>query len=533
VIRAGQKVFGVLILVALAAAGEATIPLYGAAAGVGAAGSAGSEPSIVDALAPDFDGDGYADLVVGALNEDVDAAVDAGGVNVIYGSAGGLTTAGDQFFSQATTNVEGVPESGDWFGLSVAAGDFDGDGFADLAVGVPGEDAGKGAVEVLYGSASGLSASGDQLWTQDSAGILGVGEDGDLFGFALTAGRFDADPYADLAIGIPSEDLDSTGEGAVTVLSGSSGGLASTGNQLFTQDSSGIEDQAEAGDGFGWALASADFGRGSRADLAIGVPFEGLHQGSEGAVNVLYGSTSGLGSNGDQLWSQDELGLAEDSDSGDYFGWSLAAADFGLGTRADLAVGVPYEDVNATDQGAVNIVYGTPDGLSSAGAQLWHQDSFDIDDQGSSFDDFGFSLAAGNFGRGARADLAVGVPYEDLPGLPDAGLIHVLYGTPGGISYQDGELWTQNDPDVENSAEAGDVFGLALSAANFGNSAEADLVIGVPFEDLGIVNAGAVHVLSGSPDGVTAVGERFYSQNYVGIEDQTEPEDRWASGLVT
>ena len=71
-------------------------------------------------------------------------------------------------------------EAGDQFGAVLTTGDFNGDGYADLAVGVPGEDVGSisdaGAVHVLYGSVSGLTSTWDQLWTQDSPGVPGVAQ---------------------------------------------------------------------------------------------------------------------------------------------------------------------------------------------------------------------------------------------------------------------------------------------------------------------------------------------------------------------
>ena len=74
------------------------------------------------------------------------------------------------------------------FLLSVQA-DFNGDGFGDLAIGVPGENSSQGAVNVLYGSATGLVATNNQFWTQDSTGVLDIAEAGDAFGSALAAAR--------------------------------------------------------------------------------------------------------------------------------------------------------------------------------------------------------------------------------------------------------------------------------------------------------------------------------------------------------
>src|SRR5215203_3335807 len=67
--------------------------------------------------------------------------------------------------------------------------DFNGDGAADLAIGAPGENSSSGVVHVLYGSATvGLTATGSQLWSQDSPGIAGGAENGDVFGETLAAG---------------------------------------------------------------------------------------------------------------------------------------------------------------------------------------------------------------------------------------------------------------------------------------------------------------------------------------------------------
>jgi FG-GAP repeat len=106
-------------------------------------------------LQADFNNDGAADLAIGVPFEWVGAVQDAGAVHVLYGSAGGLEGPGSQFFTQDTPGVPGTVDQLDHLGFGLATGDFDQDGFADLAIGVPGEDIGMigsaGAVVALYG----------------------------------------------------------------------------------------------------------------------------------------------------------------------------------------------------------------------------------------------------------------------------------------------------------------------------------------------------------------------------------------------
>src|SRR5690349_10443149 len=103
----------------------------------------------------DFNGDGFGDLAVGAPLEDDGAIADSGGVNIVYGTAGGLPT-GSDYWDQTLIGIAGVVnQPGDLFGRSLAWGDFNGDGFDDLAVGVPGKNGNTGAIIVVHGSAIG------------------------------------------------------------------------------------------------------------------------------------------------------------------------------------------------------------------------------------------------------------------------------------------------------------------------------------------------------------------------------------------
>jgi hypothetical protein len=382
----------------------------------------------------DFNGDDAGDLSIGAPGTFVQTSIlfpaeDAGAVWIVFGSRNnGLTTFGLQYFDQQPADVVGRPaETGDHFGQTLAAGDFNGDSFFDLAIGAPDEDIGAvidaGGVNVFHGSSVGLTSANDQFWHQNN--LIGVAEANDRFGTALTTGDFNGDGRSDLAVGVPREDSGALANaGAVNVIHGSSTGLTSIGSQFWDQSTifgptinPFTESGNEAQDFFGFALAAGDFNHDGRDDLAIGVPLEDVvnssvvHTENAGEVDVLYGSAAGLATTGraPQQFHQDTINVEDVAETNDQFGRSLTAWNFGrnedarIGTvilrgfikTPDLAIGVPFEDVGSiADAGAVNVLYGSSsaNGLTTANDQFWHQDSAGVPGGAEAGDEFGAAL---------------------------------------------------------------------------------------------------------------------------------------------
>ncbi len=423
-------------------------------------------------VAGDFNGDGKADLAIGAYGDNVSGHKHAGGVNVIYGSASGLTATGNQLWTQNSTGIPGVSRPGNGFGAALASGDFNGDGKADLAIGAPTEglkDAAQGgSVTVIYGSGTGLGAAGAQRWHQGRTHF----------------GRLQGHP--------------------------------------------------EGGDRFGAALAAGDFGGVGRDALAIGVPGEGIfgHERNEGVVQIVYSNTSGLKSGGNQLWFPGQRHVQGTSSAGDNFGASLATADFNGDGAADLAVGIPFADVSGvTNAGAVNVLYGDPTShvISSANDQLWTQNSPGILDQANANDDFGASLTAADFDGDGTGDLAIGAPFDDQQATDD-GAINVIYGSSAGLdssAVRDSQLWHQGGSSAGGHGEDGDHFGAALASGDYNDDGIFDLVIGVPGEN----GQGDVVAMLGSATGITSTGVRAIGAGSTNVPGEAHAGDQWGAAL--
>ncbi len=424
----------------------------------------------------DVNGDGRDDAIIGIPREEIGSPFNVGALSVILGAEGTGLSSLDQFFTEDSTGVEDSAEDSDQFGTVVCVGNFNGDPFDDVAVGVPYEDVGSitnaGQVHVFYGSASALRTSNDQLWNQDTSGIYGGCEFEDRFGWAVSSGDYNGDGYDDLAISAIDEDYVGLNDGVVHVIYGSSSGLSSAGNQLWSQDGAGVLGTASDYDEFGHALCSADFNRDGRDDLAIGSGWDddaGDRLLNSGTVNILYGSFgSGLTSappTGDPtaIYLSQQLLGTETDEQNDNFGDCLSAGDFNGDGFDDLAIGHPGESVGSlVGAGAVSISYGSASGLTKTGAKLLHQDIAGMSGACNAGDGFGHALTTGDFNADGFSELVVGVPFETVSALVAAGAVQVIPGSGTGLITTGNRIWTQNTVNILENAETNDLFGWSL-----------------------------------------------------------------------
>ncbi len=419
------------------------------------AGEAESGDLFGSALAVgDFNGDGRSDLAVGVPGEDLPGVgadrkgTDAGAIHIIYGGGFALDSRGNQILTLSNVNrYRNLNKPGSFFGSRLATGDLNGNGISDLIVGVPSwddPDAGKnvGLVAVFFGSTRGFIDQNATFYTQNQTRVPGDMAPGNRFGDALAIADFNRDGIDDMAIGIPGDNLGTkVNAGSVTIIYRKVYGL---------EQPEVLQDQFVAtGDQFGKTLVAGDFNGDGNSDLAIGHPLEDASARNSGAVTVLFGNGSSPGFVARrQYWPADVYNLPGRPEDGDFFGRTLAAADFDGNGIDDLAIGSPNESQERSypfsdrrDVGLVTVLYGTIRGLTVTERSNWHQDRPRVATRRRSLEYFGNALSVGDFNHDRIADLVVGVPgqtqrdYDQSWGDDHGeGMVHIFYGTSAGLS---------------------------------------------------------------------------------------------------
>jgi hypothetical protein len=414
--------------------------------------------------AGDVDGDGFADVIVGARYY-TNGEASEGGAWVYEGSEAGLATTAAW---QTQSNSVGA-----YYGSSVAAaGDVNGDGFGDVVVGAPGYFASlstRGAIYVYHGSSSGLSTT---------VARFNMGSPGNLLGTSVAgAGDVNGDGYGDVVVGDPGYDLSSSlyDVGRVLVYQGSSAGIGTAASSSIVgsnSDSQFGQTVDTAGDVNGDGYNDIVFGQPGWPDPAdmsnddVGEGRAYLHLGSSAGVQTT------------AIWTL----------SGSQSGQQLGSAVAGVGDTngdgySDVLVGSNLYDNGENNEGIVLLFLST--GSTLAATSAWSYQSNQVSAQ------LGDAVApAGDVNGDGRADVIVGCQLW-ANGNPNEGAALVFLGN--GTGLQNTPIWS-----AEGNANHYKMGASVASAGDVNGDGFSDVIVGEIGYDNGQTDEGAALVYYGS-----------------------------------
>ncbi|ADI04599.1 integrin-like protein [Streptomyces bingchenggensis BCW-1] len=443
----------------------------------------------------DFNGDGIGDVAFSAAGAYVSGNKTAGQLVVLYGTSTGVSSAKRTVLSQNSAGVPGTAEAGDAFGGETAYGDFNSDGYDDIAVAADGEDVGGdtdgGTLAVLWGSASGITGTGVTIADPAVSSH-------DFWGKNLAAGDFDGDGKDDLAVGNSSSTVYVYKGGIST--SGTAGGRYTIKPPIQSGGSARGPMNLTAGD------VNGD----SRTDLVV----DGFETQTDWGWNTNYyvpGTARGLSTSSATALKPGVITAIGDV-NGDGFGDIVSGAYWNNTT--DDGTTIP----NSALGGKVNITYGSTAGPGSTTGIT--QNTGNVPGGSEKNDQFGYELDLGDINGDNYQDIVISAAGEDLNGVADTGAVTVLYGSASGLNTSSGaQYFAQSTAGVPGDDEKYDGFGLDAKLDDVTGDGKADLLVS-SWENSG---NGAVTYLPSSGTKITTTGARSVSPSSSGVSTTGTP----------
>ena len=394
----------------------------------------------------DINGDGFPDIIIGSASDDSLL----GKINVFLGSETGFN------FSQSSSLITSITGTGiqSRLGLSIASGDFNGDGYADVITGAPrfdlfgGQD---GQVYIFYGSLSGI-ASGS---ASNADTIVSAGVTGGWLGRAVSAGDLNGDGYDEAIIG---SYLYSSGQGRIYIIKGRSTKLVS-GNDVAVADTI-ITGTAAAR--IGESLETGDFNADGFVDLVSGATEANNGSAAQGRVYIFNGKSIGIV-------------------TGDDTTANTILSGTNVSTNSKLGCALGYGDVNGdgihdllmtacrgNNNGRVYIFHGNKNGITTANDTSANSILTSTKTTGI----FGNVLSTADINGDSISDLLVGSPAVSS----SLGEAYIFYASSSGVSATSE---TGADSTFTGTTAAGE-FGYTLTALDYDADFKTDLLISSP-----------------------------------------------------